>query len=224
LKASFVETIYAVQKGARVRFEISYLPLELFREIISSPQFSNSNPDARIAEVELRKIADHSRELKLIMEKALNLISTKSIINQFSDVSELIEVINGIPKKLSFYEPHSQRNMLLEAFYEVPGEFSKGRQREDFVGIDVFHKTLKLTARFHIDENQTESLLKKLNLSSEFQLTGDGWYIYDLTDEIRFQKAIPAILIEMAYSKLTEDPNIDLNEVLHPAYWRIGLA
>ena len=75
-----------------------------------------------------------------------------------------------------------------------------------------------------VDDKQIKSLLQKLDLEGDSQLIGGGWYLYDLTDELKFQKAIPAILIEIVYSNLVEDPNIDLNEILDPGYWRIGLA
>ncbi|GEM_PF-6552459 len=223
LKASFVEAIYYAKKGSKILFEVSYLPLELIEEIINSPQFSSSDPNTRIAKVELRRIADYSRERKVIMERALNLISTKSIINQISDVTDLISVINGIPQLLAYYSIDYQRNKLIETFFDAHGEFLDNYQTVHGTKIEIFHKNLQLVGRFYINKKEADNLIEQLNLISSIdQLVGRGWQMYDLTDEIKFPKAIPAILLEIVDSKIIEDINIDLDEVLHPSYWQIG--
>jgi len=63
-----------------------------------------------------------------------------------------------------------------------------------------------------------------MGLQSEIALIGNGWDFFDLPIAIRFQKAIPAMLIEVATNKSMHDLNIGLDEILYPGYWNIGLS
>ncbi|MEW6030165.1 MAG: hypothetical protein AB1554_11885 [Chloroflexota bacterium] len=224
MKGDFVEAIYAAQTGIPIRFQISYLPLQLLEEIVNSERFQDSSLNIRTAKVEIKKLIDHSRYLREIMEDALNLISMKSIINQIEDVSDLISIINGTPSALMKGHIDTKRNLWIETIYDAPGELPTKQNREKGDWIDVFHKNLKLASRFFLGKEQTQTLLDHMGLQSTAGLIGGGWDYYDLTMDIRFQKAIPAILIEVVTNEVAKNPELDINEVLHPSYWRIGLS
>lgn len=219
----FVDAIYAAQNGFQVKFGISYVPLEQFEEISKLDKFNDSSLDTHITKNELRIIADHSRMLKKTMEDALNLISIKSIVNQISNPYELVEIINGVPKILSRKSTNRQRDSWVEAVFGVSTNINV-RKEEDKIGIDIFHRKIEeISTYFHAGEEDAQKLFQKMGINGSGQLIGGGWDFYDLTKEIRFQKAIPAILLEVATNQFVKDKNLDIDMILHPSSWLIGL-
>ncbi len=217
----FVDAIYAAQYGFQVKFGVLYVPLDQFEEIFKLDRFTDSNLDTHITKNELRKITDHSRALKRIMEDALSLISTKAIANQISSPYELVEIINGVPKTLSRKSANRQRNSWIEAVYGAPTNINV-RKEEDEIGIEIFHRKEKISTYFYVGEEDTQKLFKKMGINGSGQLGGGGWDFYDLAKEIRFQKAIPALLLEVATNQFIKDKNLDIEMILHPSNWLIG--
>lgn len=222
LMKAFVDAIYAAQNGFQVKFEVLYVPLEQFEEICKLDRFNDSSLDTHITKNELRKIADHSRTLKKNMEDALSLISTKSIANQISSPYELVEIINGVPRILSRKSANRQRNSWLEAVYGTPTNINV-RKEEEETGIEIFHRKEEISTYFYVGKNDAQKLYKKIGINGSGQLMGGGWDFYDLTKEIRFEKAIPAILLEVATNQIVKDKKLDIDMILHPSSWLIGL-
>ena len=146
MKGDFIEAIYAAQTGTPIRFQISYLPLQLLEEIINSERFQDSSLNMRTAKVKIKKLIDHSRYLKEIMEDALNMISMKSIVNQITGVADLISIINGMPSVLMKGNIDTERNSWIETIYDAPGELPTVEQdMEKGDWIDIFHKNRRMT-------------------------------------------------------------------------------
>jgi len=126
LSALLTEALYAAHKGVPLKFDITYAPVVNIENILDREEFQNPSPEARITKVKILKLLDREKEKEKMINDALNLVSTESIINLLStEVEYLIEIINGVPR------------ILLYSIVE-----------NGMTGIDIFRKNTRLSARF----------------------------------------------------------------------------
>ncbi len=201
LKASLVEVLFAAENQVPVAFEVVLEPLEVVERYIKSIESEAASPENRITKVNLLKQARTLEANKRAITAALPMLLLPPIRPAFLSVDELIESIQGLARQL------------FESDYSVNAD-----------ALDVFRTTdPKLTTVIWLDGTEVEQVKSATGLKSISALVGSGWDLFDLPREIRFGKAIPAIILEIIRRSENADEPIDVLKALDLHKWSIGL-
>jgi hypothetical protein len=201
LKASLAEALFAAENQLPVAFSIALEPLNVVEKYINSIESGEASPENRITKVSLLKQAKALEANKKAITAALPMLLLPPIRNAFNSVDELLESLQGLARQL------------FESDYSV-NSFS----------LDVFRTAdPKMNTLIWIDEAETEQIKTGTGLKSIFALVGSGWDLFDLPREVRFRKAIPAIILEVIRKSQDNDEPIDVLKALDLYRWSIGL-
>jgi len=196
LKASLEEALFAQDNKQEIEFDVVLEPLELVKEYISQAEKAEASPENRIISVKLRRNAKHLEAKKGLIELAIQMLLSPSLRFLFPDSRELIMSLNGLARS---------------AF---------GIRADWAYALDVYRKAPDIRTVIYLDENEIEKLEDQLGHSITL-LIGSGWDLYDLPGTIRLEKAIPAIVLEVARGSL--ELGEVTNTLLNLNKWSIGL-
>lgn len=201
LKACLAEALFAAENQLPVTFDVILEPLEVVEKHINSIESEKASPKNRIIKVNLLNQARTLEANRKAITTALPMLLLPPIRNTFTSVDELIESLQGVACQL------------FESNYSV-NSFS----------LDVFRTDVpKMNTLIWVDEAETEQIKTGAGLKSIFALVGSGWDLFDLPREVRFRKAIPAIILELIRRSEDADEPIDILEALGLYKWSIGL-
>jgi hypothetical protein len=201
LKASLAEALFAAENQLPVTFDVVLEPLEVVERYINSIESREVSPENRITKVNLLKQARALEANRKAITAALPMLLLAPIRNAFASVDELIGSLQGLARQL------------FESDYSVNSD-----------ALDVFRTTdPKINTLIWIDEAEAEQVKSATGLKSIFALVGSGWDLFDLPRDVRFRKAIPAIILEVIRRSQDADESIDVLKALDLHRWSIGL-
>jgi len=176
-------------------------PLEIVERYINSIESGEASPENRITKVNLLKQARTLEANKRAITAALPMLLLPPIRPAFLSVDKLIESIQGLARQL------------FESDYSVNAD-----------ALDVFRTNdPKLKTVIWLDGAEVEGVKSATGLKSISALVGSGWDLFDLPREVRFRKAIPAIILEIIRRSEDADEPIDVLKALDLHKWSIGL-
>jgi len=201
LKASLTEALFAAENQLPVTFNVVLEPLEIVERYINSIESGEASPENRITKVNLLKQARTLEANKRAITAALPMLLLPPIRPAFLSVDKLIESIQGLARQL------------FESDYSVNAD-----------ALDVFRTNdPKLKTVIWLDGAEVEGVKSATGLKSISALVGSGWDLFDLPREVRFRKAIPAIILEIIRRSEDADEPIDVLKALDLHKWSIGL-
>jgi hypothetical protein len=201
LKACLAEALFAAENQLPVTFDVVLEPLEIVERYVNSIESGEASPENRITKVNLLKQARALEANKKAITAALPMLLLPPIRNTFLSVDELVGSIQGLARQL------------FESDYSVNAD-----------ALDVFKTTdPKLNTVIWIDEAEVEQVKSATGLKSISALVGSGWDLFDLPRDVRFRKAIPAIILEIIRRSQDTDEPIDVLKALDLNKWTIGL-
>jgi len=201
LKACLAEALFAAENQLPVTFDVVLEPLEIVERYVNSIESGETSPENRITKVNLLKQARALEANKKAITAALPMLLLPPIRNTFLSVDELVGSIQGLARQL------------FESDYSVNSD-----------ALDVFRTTApKLNTVIWIDEAEVEQVKSATGLKSISALVGSGWDLFDLPRDVRFRKAIPAIILEVIRRSQDTDEPIDVLKALDLNKWSIGL-
>lgn len=207
IKAALVEALFATENQAQVTFDVELEPLEVVKACINSIESEDASPENRIIKVNLLRQARALEAKHKAATLALSLLLLPPLRHHFVSVDELIECLNGLAR-LSFDFQCDQSTSSLS--------------------LDIYRKDdPKLNTVIWIDETEQEESKTHSGWKNIFAVLRIGCDLLDLPINIRFRKAIPAIVLMIAFEAIRTGQDvhnlIDLSKVLDLYSWSVGL-
>jgi len=206
LKASLAEALFAAENQEQVTFEVRLEPLETVKRYINSLENSEVSPENRITKVNLLRQARGLEAKQKAVTLATSLLLLRPLQYHYVSVDKLIESLNGLARlSIDFQCDESANSLSLTVF-----------RRDD----------PELNTVIWIDATEQEQI-KTHSGSDNVFVSLAGCDLFDLPTKIRFGKAIPAIILTIAFEAIRTGQDIyklyDLSKVLDLYSWSVGL-
>ncbi len=206
LRASLVEALFAAENQLPVKFDVILEPLEVVERYIESIKSEEATPENRITRIKLQRQAKLLEKQHKVAILSLSLLTTL-LRHYFLSADDLIESLHGLARmSLDFRCDNSVGSLAL----------------------DIFRKNdPKLKTVIRIDETEQEEIRADSG-SNNILAALHGCDLFDLPIKTRFRKAIPAIILIIAFDAIRTDKDVhelfDLSKVLDLYSWSAGIS
>ena len=196
LRAQIAEATFSIENKQPVAVSVSLEALNWAEGL--SKSFSNTDlqPDERISKTHLLRYIQNLKRQQEILSEAISIL----LQHFYAYEDEIIGSLQGLADEL--FEKHPPTHY----------------------GIDVYRtRPPKIKAVIYLSDDEMEQLLKLEGLATPDALIGSGWGVFDLPREVRFKKAVPAIILAVIYEKQEIGDTTELSSILDLSAWAIGL-